>query len=50
MYFIRYLLFLSDLVFSDCEIKKGYDRIMVESEGYHKIACCFFYSFSDVFA
>ena len=35
--------FLSDLVFSDCEIEKGHDRIMVKSEGYHKIVCCCFF-------
>ena len=34
--------FLLDLVFSDREMEKGHDRIMVEYEGYHKIVCCFY--------
>ena len=38
---MRYLYFYWILVFSDHEMKKGNDRIMVESEGYHKIVCCF---------
>ena len=41
--------FLSDLVFSDREIEKGHDRIMVESKGYCKIVCFFFFKFSDIF-
>ena len=39
--------FLLDLVFSDHKMEKGNDRIMVESEGYHRIVCCFM--FSDIF-
>ena len=34
---------LSDLVFSDREMKKGHDRTTVESKGYHKIVCCFYF-------
>ena len=34
-------LFLLDLVFSDCQMKKGHEGIMVESEHYHRIVCCF---------
>ena len=40
-------LFLSDLVFSDRQMKKGHEGIMVESEYYHRIVCCF--AFSDTF-
>ena len=45
-------LFLLDLVFSNCEMKKEHDRIMVESEGYREIVCFLFIYFilSDVFA
>ena len=45
-------LFLSDLVFSNCEMKKEHDRIMVESEGYCEIVCFLFIYFilSDIFA
>ena len=34
-------LFLLDLVFLDHQMKKGHEGIMVESEHYHRIVCCF---------
>ena len=40
-------LFLLDLVFSDHQMKKGHEGIIVESEYYCRIVCCF--AFSDAF-
>ena len=42
-----YLYFLSDLAFSDHKMKKGHDRIMVESESYCRLSVVFI--FSDIF-